>query len=504
MQSKEKIFKLEYLNGFYGEELDDFYKFRWMQKKGKIKIENFNGSKYIQFNCFSNFKDLTQELEITYKNNSLFKGKLLPQWQILTFELNIEKEKIELEFETNKIFPKIYYPKDERTLSIRISNIILHNNEKKYLSVKGSYENSIKNVQEMFEGKTFLSSFPQNLGIDLYEKCNIKPPCVYCLWDESKIMEGSFEDIKVDNETLVSYGDFYVKARKLTNCSIGEPFLNPSFEKIIDLIERDEKILEISTNGNSFSERILNIIKGKKLIIYVSIDASTEETYEKLRNNQFKNVYENLKKLRDIKKNLWPKIYLVFMPMRVNLKDKEGFFALGQEIEADCIILRPLNFIKEKRKPIKRGGYEFIYNKEILSLKENIKVWDEALNLSEKYKIPAINQLFFGIEEKKSDNIEVPDGANLSSMPNPICKEPWENYYILRRGVIPCCYGSIPIGKMDQFKDCWNSKEIIEIRKYLKEGKLSPYCLKSTYCPIVMRFREKKSKISKIFSKIFI
>lgn len=493
MQSKEENFHIEYLNGFYSEEFDDFFKFRWMQKNGKLKLKNYNKNKFLQFNCFSNFRDLTQQLKITYKNNLLFEGKLLPQWQILTFELNIEKEEIELEFETNKIFPSIYYPKDERTLSIRISNIFLHNDEKKFLSVKNSYENSIKNIEEMSGGKTILSSFPQNLGIDLYEKCNIKPPCVYCLWDENKIMEGLAEDIIINEETLISYGDFYAKSRKLINCSIGEPLLSPSFEKIVNLFERDEKILEISTNGNSFPEKILNIIKGKKLIIYVSLDASCEETYKKLRNDQFKKVYENLKKLKDIRKNGWPKIYLVFMPMKVNLKDLEGFFALGKEIQADYIILRPLNYIKEKRKPIKRGGYKFIYHKEILSLKENIDIWDVALNLSEKYQMPVLNQLFFGREEKKVEDIKIPQEANLCSIPYPICKEPWENYYILRRGICPCCYGYAPIGKIDQYKDCWNSKEIIEIREYLKDGKLSPYCLKSSSCPIVMRFIEKKS-----------
>jgi len=233
----------------------------------------------------------------------------------------------------------------------------------------------------MSNGEVVLTSFPQYLGIDIYEKCNIKPPCVYCLWDESKIMEGSFEDIKVSDGTFVSYGDFYFKSRKLINCSIGEPFINPSIEKILELFDRDEKILEISTNAHSFSDRILKAIEGKKLIIYISLDAATSKTYSKIRNDQFERVYENLKKLKNIKKN-WPKIYLVFMPMKVNLDDLESFFILGKETLADYIILRPLNYIKEKRKPIERGGYKFYYNKEILSYKEKINVWDKALNLS--------------------------------------------------------------------------------------------------------------------------
>ncbi len=503
MKCKENI-SIEYLNGFYEEELDDFYSFRWMDKDSKIKINSkgIKGKFYFQFNCFSNFRDLSQVLKI-YKNKDLiFEAKLLHQWHILTFELEFLEDEILLDFEANKLFPKFYYPNDSRNLAIRLADFKVHQEERKFKNVKDSYENAVKNIEEMSRGEVVLTSFPQNLGIDLYEKCNIKPPCVYCLWDESKIMEGSSEEIKVNDETFISYGDFYFKTRKLINCSIGESFINHTIEKILDLFDRDEKILEISTNGHSFSERILKTIEGKKVIIYISLDAATSATYSKLRNDQFERFYENLKKLKNAKINNWSKIYLVFMPMKVNLKDLEIFFLLGKEISADYIILRPLNYIKEKRKPFERDGYKFYYNKKILNYNEQLMVWEEALNLSEKYQMPVLNQLFFGIEEKRNKIEEIPEEANLCSTPCPICKEPWENYYILRRGILPCCYGDIPLASMDQFKEKWNSKEIVEIKKYLKDGKLSPYCLKSPSCPIVKRYRLKKSNfLSKIFKK---
>jgi len=499
----QENFSIEYLNGFYDEEKDDFYSFRWMKKNSKIKI-NFNGKKgkyYLQFNCFSNFQDLSQILKIYKDKDLIFEGKLLHQWHTLTFEIEFLKDEEVLDFEVNKLFPKFYYPNDKRDLAIRLADFVVHQDENKFKVVKNSYENGIKNIEEMSKGEVVLTSFPQYLGIDIYEKCNIKPPCVYCLWDESKIMEGSFEDIKVSDGTFVSYGDFYFKSRKLINCSIGEPFINPSIEKILELFDRDEKILEISTNAHSFSDRILKAIEGKKLIIYISLDAATSKTYSKIRNDQFERVYENLKKLKNIKKN-WPKIYLVFMPMKVNLEDLESFFILGKETLADYIILRPLNYIKEKRKPIERGGYKFYYNKEILSYKEQINVWDKALNLSERYKVPVLNQLFFGEENRREKGEEIPEDANLCSIPFPICKEPWENYYILRRGILPCCYGDYPLSGMDSFKDVWNSKEIVEIRKYLKDGKLSPYCLKAPACPIVKRYKKKKFNfLNKIFKR---
>jgi hypothetical protein len=68
-----------------------------------------------------------------------------------------------------------------------------------------------------------------------------------------------------------------------------------------------------------------------------------------------------------------------------------------------------------------------------------------------------------------------------------LCREPWESYYILRRGILPCCHGSKPIAPMEDAERAWNSPELQEIRRYLAAGQLSPYCLESTGCPIVQR-----------------
>jgi hypothetical protein len=73
----------------------------------------------------------------------------------------------------------------------------------------------------------------------------------------------------------------------------------------------------------------------------------------------------------------------------------------------------------------------------------------------------------------------------------PLCREPWENYYILRRGIVPCCYGNPVLAPMSDWAKVWNSPQLQEIRDYLRQEKLSPYCLKSPSCPIVQRYLEK-------------
>lgn len=85
---------------------------------------------------------------------------------------------------------------------------------------------------------------------------------------------------------------------------------------------------------------------------------------------------------------------------------------------------------------------------------------------------------------------EDPDDLGYSGLP--LCREPWESYYILRRGILPCCYGN-PIDRdMEDWKAAWNSETMRKIRSCLGQGKLSPYCLESPGCPIVHRILTQK------------
>ena len=84
------------------------------------------------------------------------------------------------------------------------------------------------------------------------------------------------------------------------------------------------------------------------------------------------------------------------------------------------------------------------------------------------------------------------DPEALGGENQPLCREPWMSFYILRRGVMPCCYGW-PVDVFDADPDrVWNSPKLQEIRSYLAKGKLSPYCLECPGCPIVQRESRKK------------
>ncbi len=76
----------------------------------------------------------------------------------------------------------------------------------------------------------------------------------------------------------------------------------------------------------------------------------------------------------------------------------------------------------------------------------------------------------------------------------PLCRAPWQELYILRRGVMPCCHGHAAIAPMGEWKEAWNGPEMQELRRYLKKGELAPYCLQSSACPIVQRVLAAKAE----------
>ncbi|HHF42365.1 MAG TPA: radical SAM protein [Candidatus Aminicenantes bacterium] len=405
--------------GWYEEEKGEFYPFHWLRREGSIFVspDFWTKYKYLSFYAFSEFYNLTQKLKIYYNGQEGEPLPLLPQWNFYSLDLpdiaRAENEEShdwhELKFSLSKVFPQRYHPDDKRELGARFSLLTGHNDHKLHQKTQEFHRNARLNYEEMMAGKTTLSSFPQNLGIDLYARCNIKPPCVYCLWTDMKKLEGKYTQVVVDDRTLLSYGPFFTGARTLVNCSFGEPLLHPRLKEILELCARFKKFMEISTNGQAFTSEIIDILVGKPIFLYVSLDAACRETYAKIRNDNWDSIIPYLIELNEKRKKHHdlPKIFMVFMPMRVNRADLEDYFKLGRQIDADAIVLRPILYLYEPKIEAHRGGYHFVYKNELLSEEEIKEVLQEARQLSKKYGIPLANQFEFGQrKEPQADEYE--------------------------------------------------------------------------------------------------
>jgi MoaA/NifB/PqqE/SkfB family radical SAM enzyme len=482
--------------GWHDEERDDLFAFRWMAREATLTLPP--GGPFLAFYAFSEFLDASQTLTVRSGEATVAELPLLHQWTPYSVELPPGATGVA--FALNKRFPRKYYPKDPRELGIRVAEIRRHGDADQHADAAAFLANAVLNVRESIAKSEAPRSRPLSLGIDLHGRCNMVPPCVYCQWDANKDSEGPLVDTVVDEAALEGYGAFFGAARTLVNCSIGEPLLHPRLKEVLDLLERRGKFLEMSTNGLSLTARAADLLAGRKVFLYVSLDAGTAATYARIRNDRFETIVAQLRALSALRSQRggWPKLYMVFMPMQVNKGDLEAYFRLCRDLMADAVVLRPLNVVEERQPVVTRAGYAFEYHKEHLTPDEQREVFLEAQRWSRETGVPVLNQFYFGALPAK-DEAAAPEAEEPPPAPDPdespdlghgrlpLCREPWQNYYILRRGIMPCCYGHAPIASMEEYETAWNGPVLREIRENLAAGRFSRYCLESLSCPIVRR-----------------
>lgn len=519
---------VEFGDGFYDQETNDHGPFRWMRERGRLDFEPAPEERYLELTVWSEFYDLSQRLEAAAGGRPTEPARLELQhgWNHLSLAVPAGAGGVDLA--ASELYPAAYYPTDPRRLAVSLGPPRLHADRQRHLHIARYHTNAIANLREMLAGRTELESKPPSLGIDMYGVCNVKPPCVYCEWDTSKAAEGPNVERPFGRETLEEWGPLFDHAGHLVNCSIGEPFMMKNFDQLLDVFGESGKSLEMTTNGQILTDRNVSRLLGRKIELYISLDAATPETYAKLRNDKFDRILVNLRRLIAAKggRGGLPQVYLVFMPMRVNVHELEGFVRICADLGVDKAILRPLNYSESIDLDWERGGHHFVYGEQLLPFEELIEVSGRARGLCERYGVPLADQMDFGesMREMFAERFESGYRAALATAPNPagsaggrpeeppaaaaaagtdagvdeeppslgaerlpICHEPWKSLYILRRGIYPCCYGGEPIAGMDDPAEAWNSPAMQEIRRELAAGRFARYCLESPACPIVRK-----------------
>ncbi len=523
--------EVAFAEGFYPEERDDTQEFRWMGPRGRITFAPDPSPRFLEFWAFSEFHDLSQRLETSLDGEAC---ELVHGWSPISLQVPGGVDHVDLR--ASKIFPRAYYPADRRTLAARVRAPRLHKDAIRHAAVRRQFENAVRNATEALAARTELGSTPTSLGIDMYGVCNVKPPCVYCEWDYNKALEGEHVTAPFTPDTLKEWGPFFDNSVSLVNCSIGEPFMMKQIDDLLDVFGNTGKVLEMTTNGQILTERNIQKLLGRPILLYISLDAATPGTYARLRNDAFDRILVNLRRLIAAKggKGGFPKVHLVFMPMRCNVHELDAFVRICAELGVDRMILRPLNFSPATSLDWTRAGYRFEYHKELLPFEELVRVSGRAARLARDLGVELSDQMDFGgtMRELFQEQFDLgasevgiaaaapipagalapspaasaplvaatpdepsPDANTGSDEPQPslggeqlpACLEPWKSLYILRRGVMPCCYGGRPIAPMEDYKSAWNGPLMQEIRGELAAGRFHDYCLASPACPIVRK-----------------
>ena len=520
--------------GFHGPEHGEGLPFRWMSLSAVMDFESAARERYLELWMRSNFHDLSQRVTSEAGGEPALEHALVYGWNPVSIAVPAGAESVALR--ANRIFPREYYPGDGRELAVQVRCEALHGDGERHRHVARQQANAVLNRRELLEGAVELRSRPYKLGIDMTGSCNVKPPCVYCEWDFNKALEGPNVDVPFSLDTLDHYGAFFEDPQELVNCSIGEPFMMKNVDELLDAFGRRGKVLELTTNGQILTDANISKLLARNLHLYISLDAATPETYAKLRNPTFTRVLDNVRRLVKAKggRGHLPLVYLVFMPMKANAHEVDAFVKLCSELEADRLVLRPLNDSEGVELRFDRSGYHYDYQEELLPFPELVRISGRVAELCRHYGVELSDQLDFGgsLQSQFAEAFAAgrreaaallepapatvpaatpapspsPASARQEAAPEPsparpplgeerlpACTEPWTSLYVLRRGTMPCCYGGKAIAPMADFKEAWNGPLMLGIRRELLRGRFHSYCFDSPDCPIVRKAAESHS-----------
>jgi MoaA/NifB/PqqE/SkfB family radical SAM enzyme len=246
-------------------------------------------------------------------------------------------------------------------------------------------------------------------------------------------------------------------------CGMGELFLVPEVERILDYLNKHlpDKNKILTTNGLALNNKIWERITNSKYSLQVSLHASNASLHEYLtgiKKGGFEHIIQQIRILVEKRKNKQsPYITFIFVVNTMNIEDLPNFVELAASLGVDCVQCNYLTIFKPSH-----------------------------LKLSCFFKQEVTNQMF-DIAKQKANELKVslvlPPRFSASEYFRSICSDPWKNIYVDTEGaVLPCCYSGEHFGELEKenILSIWNNAKFKRIRTDLASGnpvEMCKYCL---------------------------
>lgn len=289
---------------------------------------------------------------------------------------------------------------------------------KRYLDYRDAWEGT---------SRSSLAQFPTHLDFELGDLCN--QACIMCPRNSTTHKNTEYDlntkqrlSLEIFNKVIQEAAD-----HKLASINLGafaEPLIHSDMLRFVSLASQAGVIdIRVITNGILLARYADKILDSAITNLFISVDASTAATYEKIRGNGFQDVIDSIEyfiKERNRAHLRFPFVRVSFVEMNINRHEKADFLEQWSGI-ADFVDIQP------------------------------------GEDLSHK---PDLKQ---GVKKRFS------------------CVAPWQRMSILANGdVLPCCnfYGRyLPIGNVlkQSLIEIWNSTEMSKVRSDLVSD-LSPAC----------------------------
>jgi len=337
-------------------------------------------------------------------------------------------------------------------------------------------ENTKLNIEEIKQKKIELKSYPIKIYIEPTQKCNLK--CIMCdrhlfSSQEKEFPEDLFDKIK----------PLMKKAEEVNFFYFGEPLLSKNLKKFFNDTKKYSFLPKIFTNGTILNDEILNLLDERGVFVNISLESTTKEIYETIRNGaSFEQFETNLKKYAEKYKHRKNDRFHIRISCAISvdtLPEILNIIEFAKKYGINDIFLGAVNLGEKSNRHLtydeKKTAFYFKKGKELadkykIRFSCPAKIGDTIIEENNNW-----NDFSLPIDKYISKTAESAEAFN----PNPLtndCGYPWIQTIIRANGdVCSCCQGRHVMGNLynNSFDEIWNGKKY----QTLRNQKNFRYCL---------------------------
>lgn len=180
-----------------------------------------------------------------------------------------------------------------------------------------------------------ISEFPETLALGHDPSCNLS--CITC---RKKVHFAKGKELEMVNRiTDEVVRNYLPHAKFLILAGDGEVFASPAYRNIYEAEECNPQYIRLLSNGTLFTpENWKHFAEGKKakIMLTVSVDAATEETYRRIRRGNFAALKQNMRFASELRRSGELCYFRMnFVVQKENYKEMIPFVEWGQELGVD-------------------------------------------------------------------------------------------------------------------------------------------------------------------------
>lgn len=345
-------------------------------------------------------------------------------------------------------------------------------------------------MREIRAGKSVLRSTPATVNIEFSGRCNVWPPCTYCVGKHGPEYQ---EPGPISEQQLAPYWNFLLSADRVNDQTYGEPLMYPHIEQLIERMGEAGVKFGFTSNGLLLNEKKARLIAkhGENVDLCISINAASKETYFAHQGKDFDKLIANIERLVAIHNQLRPgapvPLILSFIVMRSNQHELIEFIRLTRRLGVSQLLFRHLFDLNVPNFETSVFGHNFVYGQEMLTLAEyqELERQVRASGDSAKGDIKIYftwNSSDSFIAQQAEPGIDIP------------CLFPWKFLCIrpIHGYYTPCCFIKHGIAKTSEMtaEEVWNGEVMQSLRRDLAKREVPKYCCEhSDICPLVLEKR---------------